>query len=88
MLKRLLDNFFPKLAIDLGTANTLVAREGQGIIIREPSVVARRKKTGEVLAVGKRAKEMVGKTPDSIEAFYPLHDGVIADFDAAQAMLS
>ena len=88
MLKRLLDSFFPKLAIDLGTANTLVAREGEGIIIREPSVVARRKRTGEVLAVGKKAKEMVGKTPESIEAFYPLHDGVIADFDAAQAMLS
>jgi len=88
MFGQFLSSFFPKLAIDLGTANTLVFQKGQGIVVREPSVVARQKKSGEVLAVGKKAKEMIGKTPEAIEAFYPLHDGVIADFDAARAMLS
>ncbi|PIS15170.1 rod shape-determining protein [Candidatus Shapirobacteria bacterium CG09_land_8_20_14_0_10_38_17] len=88
MFEQFLGSFFPKLAIDLGTANTLVFQKGQGVIIREPSVVARQKKSGEVLAVGKEAKEMIGKTPEAIEAFYPLRDGVIADFDAARAMIS
>jgi len=88
VFEKFLSSFFPKLAIDLGTANTLVFQGGRGIVVREPSVVARQKKSGEVLAVGKKAKKMIGKTPEMIEAFYPLHDGVIADFDAAQAMLS
>jgi len=85
---RLFEKLSSGIAIDLGTANTLVYQQGRGIVYREPSVVARRKKTKEVLAVGREAKKMIGKTPEAIEAFYPLHNGVIADFDAAQAMLS
>ena len=75
------------LGIDLGTANTLIFIKGKGIAIREPSIIARQKKTGKILAIGSKAKEMVGKTPDSIEALRPLKDGVIADFDACQAMI-
>lgn len=76
------------LAIDLGTANTLVLIRGKGIAIREPSVVARHKKTKQIIAIGASAKRMLGKTPQTIEAFRPLKDGVIADFDATEAMLS
>lgn len=76
------------LAIDLGTANTLVLVRGKGIIVREPSVVARQKKTKEILAIGAKAKKMVGKTPALIEVVRPLKDGVIADFDATEAMLT
>lgn len=76
------------LGIDLGTANTLVYVRGKGIVIREPSVVARHKKTKQVVAIGSEAKKMLGKTPATIEAFRPLKDGVIADFDAAAAMLA
>lgn len=76
------------LAIDLGTANTLVHVRGKGIVIREPSVVARHKKTKKILAIGTEAKKMMGKTPMTIEAFRPLKDGVIADFDATEAMLT
>ncbi len=75
------------LGIDLGTANTLVYVRGKGIVIREPSVVARHKKTKQIVAIGTEAKKMLGKTPTTIEAFRPLKDGVIADFDAAAAML-
>lgn len=75
------------LGIDLGTANTLVYVRGKGIMIREPSVVARHRKTKQIVAVGREAKRMLGKTPQTIEAFRPLKDGVIADFDAASAML-
>lgn len=87
----MLDFFFGlfshDLAIDLGTANTLVFVRGKGIAIREPSVVARHKKTKRILAIGREAKRMLGKTPVQIEAFRPLKDGVIADFDATEAML-
>jgi rod shape-determining protein MreB and related proteins len=76
------------VGIDLGTANTMVMVRGQGIVISEPSVVARHKETGAILAIGTEAKRMVGKTPENIEAIRPLRDGVIADFDAAEAMLS
>ncbi|OGV91793.1 rod shape-determining protein [Microgenomates group bacterium RIFCSPLOWO2_01_FULL_46_13] len=76
------------VGIDLGTANTMVLVVGKGIVVREPSVVARHKKSGTILAIGSEAKLMVGKTPESIEALRPLKDGVIADFDAAEAMLS
>ncbi len=86
------DSFFGlfshDLAIDLGTANTLVSVRGKGIVIREPSCVARQKKTKRVLAIGSEAKKMMGKTPGTIEAFRPLRDGVIADFDATEAMLA
>ncbi|HSX49142.1 MAG TPA: rod shape-determining protein, partial [Candidatus Saccharimonadales bacterium] len=70
-----------------GTANTLVWVKDKGITIREPSVVARHKKTKEILAIGQGAKRMVGKTPGPIEAIRPLKDGVISDFDATEAML-
>ena len=76
------------LGIDLGTANTLVHVKNKGIIIREPSVVARHRKTKQVVAIGREAKKMLGKTPATIEALRPLKDGVIADFDAAAAMLT
>jgi len=76
------------VGIDLGTANTLILVQGKGIAIREPSVIARHKKTKEILAIGSRAKKMVGKTPATIEAIRPLKDGVIADFDATEAMLT
>lgn len=87
MLDFLFGLFSHDLAIDLGTANTLVFVKGKGIAIREPSVVARHKKTKKILAIGREAKKMVGKTPTQIEAFRPLKDGVIADFDATEAML-
>ncbi len=76
------------LGIDLGTCNTLVMVLGKGIVIREPSVVARHKKTKEVLAIGKKAKKMIGKVPSMIEVVKPLRDGVIADFDATEAMVT
>ena len=75
------------LAIDLGTANTLVAERGQGIVINEPSVVAIDKSESRVLAVGADAKRMIGRTPGSIIAERPLKDGVIADFDVTEVML-
>lgn len=75
------------LGIDLGTANTLVWVRGKGVMIREPSVVARHRKTKQVVAIGREAKRMLGKTPTTIEALRPLKDGVIADFDATAAML-
>lgn len=87
MLDFLFGLFSHDLAIDLGTANTLVFVRGKGIAIRAPSVVARHKKTKKILAIGSEAKKMVGKTPTQIEAFRPLKDGVIADFDATQAMI-
>jgi rod shape-determining protein MreB len=80
------------MGIDLGTANTLVCVRGQGIVLNEPSVVAVRKGTNEVLmngmAVGHAAKDMLGKTPTGIEAIRPLRNGVIADFDITEAMLT
>lgn len=80
--------FFTKdLGIDLGTANTLVHVKGKGIIIREPSVVAIVRDTGEVMAVGDEAKKMIGRTPGNIVAVRPMKDGVIADFDVTQSML-
>lgn len=75
------------LGIDLGTANTFVYVKNKGIVIREPSVIARNKDTGKVLAIGSDAKKMVGKTPEKIEAVRPLNNGVIADFDACLSML-
>lgn len=75
------------VGIDLGTANTLVFIKGKGIAIREPSVVARHKKTKEILAIGYAAKKMYGRAPSSIEVVRPLKDGVIADFDAACSIL-
>ena len=77
------------MAIDLGTANTLVVLKGQGVVLNEPSVVAVVDNKGKksVLAVGDEAKTMLGRTPGNIQAIRPLRDGVIADFDAAEQMI-
>ncbi len=80
--------FSHDIGIDLGTANTLVFVRDKGIVVREPSVVARHKKTKRILAIGTDAKKMLGKTPASIVTIRPLHGGVIADFDATEAMIS
>lgn len=79
--------FSHDIGIDLGTANILVYVRGRGIVIREPSAVARHKKTKEILAIGSSAKKMMGRAPMTIETIRPLKDGVIADFDATAAML-
>lgn len=76
------------IGIDLGTANTLVLVKNKGIVINEPSVVARQKKSKEIVAIGSEAKKMIGKTPMALETIRPLKDGVIADFDATEAMLT
>lgn len=83
----LTSKFGRDVGIDLGTANTLVHVAGKGIVLREPSVVAINKDTGEVLAVGEEAKRMLGRTPASIVASRPLKDGVIADYDQTEKML-
>jgi len=88
MLNKLFALFSHDVGIDLGTANILVFVEGKGIVIREPSVVAMRKKTKEIIAVGSEAKKMVGKTPPSILTIRPLKGGIISDFDATQGMIS
>jgi rod shape-determining protein MreB len=80
-------NFSKDIGIDLGTANTLVYVKGSGIVINEPSVVAVNKKTGQVLAIGREAKRMVGKTPGHIVATRPLVDGVVSDFEITEQML-
>ena len=90
MLDRLLGFFSNDLAIDLGTANTLVYAKGRGIVSNEPSVVAVQadsRGVDRVRAVGQEAKQMLGRTPDSIRAVRPLREGVIADFEIAEAML-
>jgi rod shape-determining protein MreB len=79
--------FSNDLAIDLGTANTLVYARGRGIVVDEPSIVAINKKTNKVAAVGHEAKEMLGRTPGNIVAIKPMKDGVIADFDVTEEML-
>ncbi len=75
------------VGIDLGTANTLVFIKGKGIVLREPSVVAKNTQTGEIVAVGSAAKNMIGRTPGSIVATRPMKDGVIADFEITTAMI-
>lgn len=90
ILDKFLEYFSNDLAIDLGTANTLVYLKGKGIVSNEPSVVAVQYIPGQksrLIAVGKQAREMVGRTPESIKAIRPLRDGVIADFEAAQKMI-
>ena len=90
MFDRLLGFFSNDLAIDLGTANTLVYAKGRGVVSSEPSVVAVQtdhRGVDRVRAVGKEAKSMLGRTPGSIRAVRPLKDGVIADFEIAEAML-
>jgi len=75
------------MAMDLGTANTLIYLKGHGIVINEPSVIAFREDNGKILAVGKEAKDYIGKTPQKIKAIRPLKDGVIDDFDQTKAMI-
>jgi len=87
-IDRFLGLFSHDVGIDLGTANTLVYVRGKGIVIREPSAVARHKKSKEILAIGASAKKMTGRAPATIEVIRPLRDGVIADFDATAAMLT
>jgi rod shape-determining protein MreB len=89
--KNVTDRFFGKfsqdIGIDLGTANTLVYVRGKGIVINEPSVVAVNQRTGQILAIGREAKKMVGKTPGHIVVTRPLVDGVVSDFEVTQQML-
>ena len=86
-LRSLLSLFSNDLAIDLGTANSLVYTPNRGIVVNEPSVVAINKLTDRVEAIGREAKEMLGRTPRNIVAIKPLKDGVIADFDLTEQML-
>lgn len=86
-MRRFAHFFSTDIAIDLGTANTVVFVPNRGIVLNEPSVVAVRIDTKQVLAAGKQAKEMLGKTPESIVASRPIRDGVIADFDLTESMI-
>ena len=90
ILKRLIGLFSPDLAIDLGTANTLIYAPGRGIILNEPTVVAIRHSGSQkiVAAVGLDAKRMLGRTPANISAIRPMKDGVIADFEVTETMLN
>jgi rod shape-determining protein MreB len=87
-IRSLFSLFSSDLAIDLGTANTLVFARGKGIVVNEPSIVAINKTNGEVEAVGKEAKDMLGRTPGNIVAIRPMKDGVIADFKVTERMLN
>ncbi len=87
-LANLLGFIVNNIGIDLGTANTVVYAQGKGIVLHEPSIVAVDVRSGRVLAVGKEAKEMLGKTPENIQTVRPLRDGVITDFEATKIMLS
>ncbi|MDB5265896.1 MAG: MreB/Mrl family cell shape determining protein rod shape-determining protein MreB-related protein [Parcubacteria group bacterium] len=80
-------SFSPKLGIDLGTTNVLVFVPGRGVVLNEPSVVAVSTETNKVLAIGAEAKAMIGRTPDTITAYRPMKDGVIADYRVTEAML-
>ncbi len=80
------NKFSPKIGIDLGTTNVLVFVPGEGVVLNEPSVVAV-SDDSEVLAVGSEAKRMIGRTPESIRAYRPMKDGVIADYRVTEAML-
>lgn len=87
-VRSLFSLFSSDLAIDLGTANTLVYARGRGIVVNEPSIVAINKNNGDIVAVGKEAKEMLGRTPGNIVAIKPMKDGVIADFKVTERMLN
>lgn len=87
-IEKFLNRFSNEIGIDLGTANTLVYVRGKGIVVNEPSVVAVNQKTGQVVAIGKAAKEMLGRTPQHIVAIRPLVDGVISDFEVTEEMLA
>src|SRR6058998_761688 len=87
-LRSVFSLFSSDLAIDLGTANTLVFSHGKGIVVNEPSIVAINKSSGDVVAVGREAKEMLGRTPGNVVAIKPMKDGVIADFKVTEKMLT
>src|ERR1700690_4417527 len=87
-MRSLFSLFSNDLAIDLGTANTLVYAHGKGIVVNDPSIIAVNTQTNEVEAVGKEAKEMLGRTPGNIVAIKPMKDGVIADFRHTEKMLN
>src|SRR6204780_1738796 len=87
-LRSLFSLFSSDLAIDLGTANTLVFSHGKGIVVNEPSIVAFNKNTGEVVAVAREAKDMLGRPPGNVVAIKPMKDGVIADFKVTEKMLT
>ncbi|MCA9362942.1 rod shape-determining protein, partial [Candidatus Kaiserbacteria bacterium] len=87
-LNALLSAVSTDIAIDLGTANTLVYVKGKGIVLNEPTIVAINKKTGQLVAVGNEAKTMQGRTPQHIDVVRPLVDGVISDFEVAEEMLA
>ncbi|MEK7115812.1 MAG: rod shape-determining protein, partial [Patescibacteria group bacterium] len=87
MWSHVFGRFSTDLGIDLGTANTLVFAKGKGIVINEPSVVAINLRNGQILAVGERARSMIGKTPPHIQVTRPLHRGIIADFEVTEKML-
>ncbi len=88
MFNKLYNSFSNDIGIDLGTANTLVYLRGHGIVINEPSVVAVNHKTGQIVAVGMEAKQMLGRTPPHIRAVRPIVDGVISDFEVTEEMLA
>jgi rod shape-determining protein MreB len=88
MFKKFYNSFSNDIGIDLGTANTLVYLRGHGIVINEPSVVAVNHKTGQIVAVGMEAKQMLGRTPPHIRAVRPIVDGVISDFEVTEEMLA
>lgn len=88
MFKKFYEMFSNDIGIDLGTANTLVYLKGHGIVINEPSVVVVNQKTGQIVAVGQEAKQMLGRTPGHIRAVRPIVDGVISDFEVTEEMLS
>ncbi len=87
-IAKITDRLSHDIGIDLGTANTLVYVKGRGVVINEPSIVAMNQKTGQVVAVGQQAKDMMGRTPGHIVAVKPLVDGVISDFEVTEEMLS
>jgi len=87
LLKNIFGYFSKDLGVDLGTANILIYVKGRGIVINEPSIVAINKKTDQVLAIGRQAQKMIGRTPGHIEAIRPLVDGVISDFEVTEQML-
>ncbi|ETB63620.1 TPA: rod shape-determining protein [Candidatus Nomurabacteria bacterium] len=88
MLKKFYEMFSNDIGIDLGTANTLVYLKGHGIVINEPSVVVLNQKTGQIVAVGAEAKQMLGRTPGHVKAVRPVVDGVISDFEVTEEMLA
>jgi len=88
MLKKFFQMFSNNIGIDLGTANTLVYLKGHGIVINEPSVVVVNQKTGQIVAVGAEAKQMLGRTPGHVKAVKPIVDGVISDFEVAEEMIT